>query len=141
MQARQPKYSSEVHFLGAGGRFWNRVLRGYGQALNELTDEVRSEIVEMAKDGTLSAICLRWYMYPDIQVLTNYYLGQAQRRNRYLIEVMMCLLISLLALFAWQARLLRIARREAEGATVAKSEFLANMSREIRTPMNGVIST
>ena len=50
-----------------------------------VADEVRSEIVEMAKDGTLSAICLRWYLYPDNQVLTNYYLGEARRRNRYLI--------------------------------------------------------
>jgi len=103
-----------------------------------VADQVRSEIVEMAKDGTLSAICLRWYLYPDTQVLTNYYLGEARRRNRYLIAVL-ALLASLLVLFARQTRLLRISRKEAESATVAKSDFLANMSHEIRTPMNGVI--
>ncbi len=101
-------------------------------------DEIRSEIIDLAKDGTLSAIFLRWYLYPDTQVLTTYYLGEAERRNRYLVGGM-CLLAVLLALLAWQTRLLRASRREAESATVAKSEFLANMSHEIRTPMNGVI--
>jgi len=34
---------------------------------------------------------------------------------------------------------LKVAKEQAEKASLAKSEFLANMSHEIRTPMNGVL--
>jgi len=104
----------------------------------QAADEIRQEIIDLIKDGTFSAICLRWHLYPDTEVLSTYYLAEAQRRNRYLIAAM-ALMASLLILLVWQARLLRASRREAESAASAKSEFLANMSHEIRTPMNGVI--
>jgi signal transduction histidine kinase/CheY-like chemotaxis protein len=101
-------------------------------------DAIRATILGLAKDGTLPAIDLRWYMFPDNQVLAIYYLDQARRRNRYLAGAT-CLLVLLLAILARQTRILRASRREAESANVAKSDFLANMSHEIRTPMNGVI--
>ena len=77
----------------------------YRSDARRAADEIRGEIINMTKDGTLSAICFHWFLYPDTQILTTYYLDEAQRRNRYLIAGV-GLLASLLLLPAWQARLL-----------------------------------
>jgi signal transduction histidine kinase/DNA-binding response OmpR family regulator len=104
----------------------------------EAAEAIRAEIMNMANDGTLATINFRWFLEPGNDALNIFYLEQARRRNRYLMDGL-GLLAAILALLGWLTLQLRSARRAAETANVAKSDFLANMSHEIRTPMNGVI--
>jgi len=104
----------------------------------EAAEVIRAEMLNMAKDGTLSTINFHWFMEPGNDALNIHYLEQAQQRNLYLMGGL-GLLAAVLALLGWQSIRLRGARRAAERASITKSEFLANMSHEIRTPMNGII--
>ncbi len=108
------------------------------RAAARVADLLRREIGEMARDGTYTTICLKWFGYPTNEALMIDNLARAQQGVRWrtaLLVVLGCALVSLLGMAAW----LRSARRAAERATLAKSEFLANMSHEIRTPMNGIL--
>jgi len=108
-------------------------------------DVISREIGRMALDGTLSAIYYRWFLDPNNETTSVFYLGAMQRRNAYMLAAIGVLIV-VLTLLASQSRRLRVARRAADAgklaadaANQAKSEFLANMSHEIRTPLNGVI--
>ncbi len=108
-------------------------------------DDIAKEIGRMSLDGTLSAIYYRWFLDPNNETTSVFYLSAMQRRNAYMLVAIGVLIVAL-ALLAAQSRRLRIARKAADAgklasdaANQAKSEFLANMSHEIRTPLNGVI--
>jgi signal transduction histidine kinase/DNA-binding response OmpR family regulator len=108
-------------------------------------DDISAEIGKMALDGTLSAIYYRWFLDPNNETTSVFYLSAMQRRNAYML-IAIGVLIVVLSLLVWQSRRLRVARHAADAgklaadsANQAKSEFLANMSHEIRTPLNGVI--
>ncbi|HEX7816633.1 ATP-binding protein [Dyella sp.] len=89
--------------------------------------------------GALSAhdtdvIYERWassvdYGKPSLESLLYY------RRTELLLLV---LGVTLLAWFAWRAR---VAQRRAQASESAKSRFLAVMSHEIRTPMNAILAS
>jgi signal transduction histidine kinase len=101
-------------------------------------DKIRREIGEMALDGTIAGINLRWFLDPSSETLAIFSLAEARRENVYLTVVVGFLMIVLVAL-GWLIARLHAAQRAADAANIAKGQFLANMSHEIRTPLNGVL--
>ena len=105
---------------------------------------LRTEIANLERNGTLSAVFFQWLMTSsNVTVIDE--LSRA-RRERWLLLSGLAALMILLGITIRQNRTAKAAKRLAERAyedaaraNQAKSEFLANMSHEIRTPMNGVI--
>jgi signal transduction histidine kinase/DNA-binding response OmpR family regulator len=108
-------------------------------------DMLRDEIARMAKDGTLSTIYFQWFLDPNSEAVSFFYVEATAQQDFYL-KITVGLLGAALAGLVWlAARLhrdqaaLRTAKDAAETAARVKGEFLANMSHEIRTPLNGII--
>jgi signal transduction histidine kinase len=105
---------------------------------------LRTEIANLERNGTLSAVFFQWLMTSsNVTVIDE--LSRA-RREKWLLLAGLAVLLILLGITIRQNQISRAAKRLAEiayadaaRANQAKSEFLANMSHEIRTPMNGVI--
>jgi signal transduction histidine kinase len=109
--------------------------------------ELRDEVSELARDGTISGIYFRWFHQSSNDALLIDLLRDAERQ-RSLLGAAVAVLAGIVVLVCWQNRRTRAARLAADRACASatraaavKSEFLANMSHEIRTPMNGVMGT
>jgi signal transduction histidine kinase/CheY-like chemotaxis protein len=109
--------------------------------------ELRDEVSELARDGTISGVYFRWFHQSSNDALLIELLREAERQRTQL-GMAVLVLVVIVGVVCWQNRRTHAAclaaDRACAGATRAaavKSEFLANMSHEIRTPMNGVMGT
>jgi signal transduction histidine kinase/CheY-like chemotaxis protein len=126
------------------------IMLGIGASLvrpdaKRAADALRAEIADMAKDSTLSSIYFRWFLDPNSETVSLFYIEATQRQDFYL-KLTVASLGGALAGLVWLAvrlrrdqHALRMAKDAAEMAARVKGEFLANMSHEIRTPLNGII--
>jgi signal transduction histidine kinase/ActR/RegA family two-component response regulator len=122
-----------------------RVRHGAGVGANprdegaiRAANAIRGRIGDMARDGALMGIYLRWFAYPFQETLMLEYLDSATRLNRDL-ALASALLAAAFASLIWLSLRLRGAKLVAERASAARSEFVANMSHEVRTPMTAIV--
>lgn len=99
---------------------------------------LRSRIVEMAQDGTLTRLGEPWgVQVPNQNRLLGMMVASGARGQLYgWIAVVLGLASLALVVLGFS---LREARRRAEEALRLRSQFVANLSHEIRTPMHGVL--
>jgi signal transduction histidine kinase/CheY-like chemotaxis protein len=109
--------------------------------------QLRDEISELARDGTISGVYFRWFHQSSNDALLVDLLSDAEWQKS-LLAFAVAVLVGIVGVVCWQNRRTRAARLAADRACASatraaavKSEFLANMSHEIRTPMNGVMGT
>jgi signal transduction histidine kinase/CheY-like chemotaxis protein len=93
-------------------------------------DAIRTEIGEMASEGTLSAIFYRSFFDPSNESMIVYDLAEARQQNRYM-GVGIGLLVVVLALLAWQSLRVRAARLAADAANVALEEQVSARTSEL----------
>lgn len=107
-----------------------------------VADMMRTEIGEMAEDGTLDRILLPWAYYQTEEIRSIFKVEQAEARFRWALLATAITFILMGAFFLQQRRLwteqLRgeIASRE----NIAKTVLLQRVSHELRTPLHGVVT-
>ena len=131
---------NSVTSAGIGASLFNRAAR-------KAAAELRDEISEMARDGSLPSIYFTWFRQSSNDALIVDLMQETRQRD-LLLAVALAVLVAIVGVVGWQNRRIGAARQSADQAcqratraTAAKSEFLANMSHEIRTPMNGIMGT
>jgi len=101
-------------------------------------DMIREEIEALVTSGYVQEVYFRYYLDPENEISTYFFLEIRDRRTRWLITIMAVLVVLFLAL-GFLALKLKKSRQVAFAASRAKSEFLANVSHELRTPLNGIM--
>jgi len=102
-------------------------------------DLLREEIRKLATNGKAQEIYFKYYLDPENEISSYFYIYNLQERNFLLTLSVSLILLALLVMVVMAVQLQR-SSKAAFAASESKSMFLANMSHEIRTPLNGMVT-